>query len=74
MTQHHVEIQADDKEGWQNWMDCAAAMCEELRNLNDHTVTEILDRYEFRECDYGLGLNIDWPDKGDDAEVAPESV
>lgn len=63
MTQHRVEIKPEDREGWQQWMNCAAKMGDELRLLNVPSVNEILNRYEFRRCDYGMGLNIDWPDR-----------
>lgn len=63
MTQHKVEIKADDQVGLKNWMDCAAAMRDELRALNSRTVDNIMDKYEFRRCNYGMGLNIDWPEK-----------
>jgi len=63
MTQHRTEIAPDDKAGWKQWSDCLAQMCDELRALNEPKTTEILDKYEFRRCDYGQGINIDWPEK-----------
>lgn len=62
MTQHRVEIAMTDKEGWQNWVNTLAAMVDELRDLGNPKVTQILDRYECRRCDYGMGLNVDKPD------------
>lgn len=62
MTQHKVVIAPDDKEGWKQWIECFATMIDELRSLQSPIVTEILNRYECRRCDYGMGLNIDWPD------------
>ncbi len=62
MTQYRIEIPVEDRSAWQNWMNCAIMLQKDLRDLNDAKVTEILDRYEFRSCTYGMGLNIDWPD------------
>ena len=62
MTQHRVTIDPSDKAAWHNWMDALRAMVHELRELKDEKVTGILDRFECRECDYGFGLNVDWPD------------
>lgn len=62
MTQFRTVIQPEDKKGWQNWMDCMRSMVHELRSLKHPETTAILDRYECRECDYGFGLNVDWPD------------
>jgi hypothetical protein len=62
MTQHKVEIPLTDAEGWKNWVYCCKAMVNELRFLADEKTQAILDRFEARSCDYGLGLNIDWPD------------
>lgn len=63
MTQHRVEIKAEDREGWKQWMECLAQMHDELRALDDEQVSAILDRYEFKRCDYGFGINLDWPEK-----------
>ncbi len=63
MTQHRVVIEPTDKEGWLNWVNCLKAMVAELRALNHEPTTAILDKYECRECDYGMGLNVDWPEK-----------
>lgn len=62
MTQYRVIIDPSDTISWQDWIDCATAMCEDLRDLNDPKVDQILGDYEFRKCDYGMGLNIDWPE------------
>lgn len=63
--QHRVEIALDDREGWKQWIECFAQMVDELRSLTIPSVDEILDKYECRRCDYGAGLNIDWPSKPD---------
>lgn len=69
MTQNRVEIKLEDKDGWKQWMDCLASMCDELRALTltykstPDDFLKVMDKYEFRRCDYGHGINIDWPEK-----------
>lgn len=62
MTQHRVAIDPKDTAAWKQWCDCWKAMVAELRGLANPSVDAILDRYECRPCDYGMGMNIDWPD------------
>lgn len=63
MTQHRVEIKPGDVEGWKQWMDCLAQLNDELVALKIPEVQALLNKYEFRRCDYGMGVNIDWPEK-----------